>query len=229
MQGDPIHSVDALSWAQRVQRLHRSVVRLQTMRDTAMQDRDNAKQEVVKLAADVERLTKAGELLRLLMDKLVLDQVKTIESVVTEGLRTIFVDQDLSFEAEVGSFRNKVAIDLVIRREQNGVEIVGPPLETCGGGISSIASLTLRLLALLRMKKFPLLLLDETLSAVSDDYVDATGQFLGKLAATTGIPILLVTHKQAFLDHAKSAYQGFEEPATDGSWCMQLKRLRGGR
>jgi hypothetical protein len=216
-------------------------MRMQAMRDTVVSDLARNESEAERLGLVVAKLTMTGELLRLLMDKLVLDQVKAIESVVTEGLRSIFFDQDLSFEAEVGTFRNKIAIDLLIRREHNGIEIVGPPLETMGGGISSIASLTLRLLALMRLKKFPLILLDETLSAVSDEYVDATGQFLGKLAASTNIPILLVTHKQAYLDHAKTAYQGHEESETlktvnaegveavipTGAVRMVLKKLRG--
>jgi len=174
-------------------------------------------------------LTKVGELLRLLLDKLVVDQVRNIEQVVTKGLKSIFFDQNLSFVAEVGTSRNKVSIDLLVKKEHNGIEIVGPSLETSGGGISSIAALTLRLLALLRLKKFPFLLLDETLSAVSDEYVDQTGQFLGKLAATTGIPILLVTHKQSFLDHAACAYQGFEDSVENDVPRLGLKRLRGGK
>jgi DNA repair ATPase RecN len=167
-----------------------------------------------------------GELLRALLDKLVLDQVHAIESVVTEGLKSIFFDQDLAFEAEVGQSRGKVSIDLMIRRDQGGIEIKGAPLDTFGGGISSMASLTLRLLALMRLKKFPLLILDETLAAVSAEYVDQAGQFLGKLSETTGIPILLVTHNQTFLDHAKTAYQAYEDPAT-AYLTLGLRKLRG--
>jgi ABC-type branched-subunit amino acid transport system ATPase component len=212
-------------WRGRVQALKTSAVRLQTQRDALARDHAKAVREVEALNTTVERLAKTGELLRTLMDKLVFDQVKAIESVVTEGLKSIFFDQDLSFEAVVGTSRGKIAIDLLIRRARKQIDIVGPPLETVGGGISSIASLTLRLLALMRLKKFPFLLLDETLSAVSDEYVDQTGQFLGKLAETTGIPILLVTHKQSFLDHAKSSYQAHEGP--DES--LLLKRLRGSK
>jgi hypothetical protein len=198
------------------------------MRDSLAADLSRKQAEVAKLTILVEKVSKAGELLRILMDKLVLDQVRSIESVVSEGLRSIFYDQDLSFEAEVGQSRNKIAIDLMVRSGLDGFSIVGPPLETVGGGVSSIASLTLRLLALLRLKKFPLLLLDETLSAVSDEYVDATGQFLAKLSVKTGIPILLVTHKQAFLDHAKGAYQGFQDfdPAPAGGKLLTLRSLR---
>jgi ABC-type thiamine transport system ATPase subunit len=82
-------------------------------------------------------------------------------------------------------------------------------------------------MTLLRLKRWPILFLDETLAAVSDDYLDPTGGFLKKLAAATKIDVLLVTHKQAFLDHAQVAYQGTEEFRDDGSWSLALKRLRG--
>jgi ABC-type thiamine transport system ATPase subunit len=85
----------------------------------------------------------------------------------------------------------------------------------------------LRLLALLRLKRWPLLLLDETLAAVSDEYVDQAGLFLRKLAETTGINLLMITHKQSYLDHAKVAYQGVEDTEEDGSWSLGLRRIRG--
>jgi chromosome segregation ATPase len=227
MQGHEVRPVvrGVNDWRPRLQSLKTAAVRLQTQRDALARDHERAVQEVEELNAVIEKLSKTSELLRALMDKLVFDQVKAIESVVTEGLKSIFFDQDLSFEAVVGTSRGKIAIDLLIRRTRQEVDIVGPPLETFGGGIVNIASLTLRLLALMRLKKFPILLLDETLSAVSDEYVDQTGQFLGKLSETTGIPILLITHKQSFLDHAKTSYQAFEDEGEK----LSLKKLRGAK
>jgi chromosome segregation ATPase len=228
--GDTVHAQQGLNWRRRVQTLNRSAARVQAIRDQISGDLEAKHQEVVTLSGQVERLTKVGELLRVLMDKLVTDQVKTIEGIVTEGLRAIFFDQDLKFEADVSQKYNKVAIDFFLRQGDESMAVRGPPLESFGGGPSSIASLVLRLLALLRLKRAPVLLLDETLAAVSDDYLDAAGQFLKKLAATTKIDILLVTHKQALLDHADLAYQGHDVTTeADGSWSLGLRRLRGAR
>lgn len=230
MPSDALHAQQGLTFRRRVQTLNRNAARIQAVRDQLSGDLEARHREVERLTKQVERLTKVGELLRVLMDKLVLDQVKTIEGVVTEGLRAIFYDQTLSFEAEVSQKYNKIAIDFFLRQGDESMAIRGHPLESFGGGPSSIASLVLRLLALLRLKRAPILLLDETLAAVSDDYIDAAGQFLRKLAATTGIDILLVTHKQAFLDHAEMAYQGHEANAgDDGSWSLGLRKLRGGK
>jgi hypothetical protein len=220
MQDDSIHKFDELT--RRLQTVQKGVIRVQAIRDTLLNQMEQTLEKTDKVSRSLDQLTKGGELLRKLMDLLVLDQVKNIESVITEGLRAIFDDQVLEFKAEVGQFRNKMAIDLMVQATQNGVEIVGAPLDSFGGGVASIVSLLLRLLTLLRLKKYPFFVLDETLSAVSDDYVDATGQFLAKLAKTSDVPILLVTHKQAFLDHATRAYQGVESPTE----TLALKQIR---
>jgi chromosome segregation ATPase len=182
-----------------------------TLRDKIRTDLDDKAAEVETLSSNILVLTKVGELYRALMDRLVNQQVKAIEGVVSEGLKTIFFDQDLSFEAEVVPRANKIAIDFFIRSGgQSPLAIRDSPLESFGGGPCSLASLTLRILTLLRLKKYPILVLDETLAAVSDEYTEQTGQFLRRMAASMGIVVLLVTHKRSYVEHADVAYQGIE-------------------
>jgi DNA repair ATPase RecN len=183
--------------------------------------------EVERLSVRLDVLAKVGELFRALMDRLVLNHVRSIETIVTEGLRTVFFDLNLTFEAEITQARGRLSIDFYFRQESKRLPIRGRPLESFGGGPGSFASLILRILAMLRLKRWPVLFLDETLSAVSDEYVDATGQFLNRLAATTGISILLVTHKPAFTDHAANAYAASEHVEEDGAVCLRLNRIRG--
>jgi len=185
--------------------LRESASRLQAIHEETVRELDSRTREVDALTVKLDVLAKVNELFRALLDRMVLDHVKSIEAVISEGLRTIFQDQDLSFEAEVSQRYNKVAIDFYIKQDSDRLPIRGNPMDSFGGGPTSIASLVLRILALLRMKHWPVLLLDETLAAVSDEYVDQAGLFLQRLAETTGITLLLVTHKQAFLDHADIA------------------------
>ena len=81
---------------------------------------------------------------------------------------------------------------------------------------SSVVSLILRVLAVKKLKLWPLLILDESLAAVSDDYIDLTGQFIRALTEKLGIDLILVTHKPAFLDHAHAAFRCTEEVESDG-------------
>lgn len=228
MSGDQVHAEQGLARRQRVQALTRSAARIQVIRDQIVDDLNIRHQEVTRLSVQVEKLSKTGELLRVLLDKLVLDQVRVLEKVVTEGLQVIFFDQHLTFEAEVSQKYNKIAIDFFLRQGDDTTVVRGHPLESFGGGPSSVASLVLRLLSLVRLKRAPILFLDETLAAVSDDYIDAAGLFMQKLAASTGIDILLVTHKQALLDHADLAYQGHEQTSSSSdTWSLGLRRVRG--
>lgn len=229
MQGDSLHAFgDLTDWRKRVQTLNRSAARLQAIRDQVAGDLEVKKSEVETLSRRIDQLALVGELLRALMDKLVLDQLRSIESVVTEGLKSIFFDQHLRFEAEVTQSRNKVNIDFYFRQGDDAVAVRGQPLESFGGGPSVVASLVLRLLSILRLKRAPVIFLDEALGAINgDEYIDTAGQFLRKLAASTGIDILYVSQKQAFVDHADVAYQAGSETHADGMWSLRLDRLRG--
>lgn len=226
MSGDAVRSKQGLNT--RVKALGQVAARLEARRDQAVGDLETVKTEIETLTARLDVLAQVAELFRALMDKLVLTYVKSIESVVTEGLRTIFEDQDLTFEADVQHRRNKVAIDFYIRQTEGGGRVIrGRPLESFGGGPTSIASFVLRVLALLRLKRWPVLLLDETFSAVSEEYVGQTGSFLRKFSESTGITILLVTHKTAFTEHATVAYTGSEVVSDAGDRKLKLQLLKG--
>jgi hypothetical protein len=229
VQGDSLHAVDGLTdWRKRVQTLNRTAARLQAVRDQIAGDLEAKHREVETLSSRIDRLSLVGELLRVLMDKLVLDQVRSIEGLVTEGLKAIFFDQGLKFEAEVSEKRNRVAIDFFFRQGADSFVIRGHPLESFGGGPATVASLILRLLSISRLKRAPVLFLDETLGAINgDEYIDTAGQFLQKLAASTGIDILYVSQKQGFVDHADVAYQATSEAHEGGAWSLALRKLRG--
>lgn len=222
MSGDAVHAIEG-----RLKRVTDRVIRLQAIRDQTQEDLSDKKAEVRRLSDLVDKLTKTEELLRALMDAMVVDQVRAIEGVVTEGLQTIFHDQDLRLEAEIGTKYNKVSIDFYLRQgsPDDPLSIRGKPLESFGGGPASVSSLVLRVLAILRLKRYPILLLDEALGAVSDDYTEATGAFLRALAAKMGVPILMITHKPAFLDHSDVAYRSQEVEAEDGTRFLQMKKM----
>lgn len=177
---------------------------------------------LAKTQAGIEDTQKVEELLKALLDILVTRQVKVIEEVVTDGFRSIFFDQDLSFKTEISQKYGKISIDFFIeQKSRDGVIIRGAPLESFGGGPASIASLLLRVLALKKTKNYPLILLDESLAAVADVYIDNTASFLKTLSEEMDVPLLLITHKAAYVDHSSLAYSG--EEVTDGFEGRHLK------
>jgi DNA repair exonuclease SbcCD ATPase subunit len=218
----------ARSWSGRVQAAREAATRKRAIRDQIARDLHARIDEVAALTLKTEKLAKVGELLRLLVDRLVSEQRKVVEGLVSEGLQTVFHDQDLGFEADVTQRAGRVEIDLFLRRGNDATAVRGHPLESFGGGPTSITALILRVLVLRRLGRKPILLLDETLAAVSDEYVDATGRLLQRICASMGIDVVLVTHKQAFLEHADVAYQGTEESNESGT-RLGVRKLRGKR
>jgi ABC-type iron transport system FetAB ATPase subunit len=188
---------------------------------------DSLCREIEDLRDKAEMLQKVSELFQLLLDQLVNQQVQAVQSVVTDGIRAIFHDLNLTFEAVVSSKHNRAWVDFYLRQGNEGdpTSHRAKPLDGFGGGPSSVASLILRVLTMLRLKRFPVLLLDETLGAVSDEYVDRTGQFLSKLAEDAGVDLLLVTHKPSFLDHSNKAYR-CHEVVTGAQRHLELRETR---
>lgn len=219
MHGDTVHA----EYSVRVRGLREKASGLQAVKKQLEGELSDKRKEIEELSHKLDVLSKVSELYQALMDRLVAEHIHSIENVITEGLNTIFCDQDLTFEAEISQRYNKLAIDFYIRQDSHKLPVRGHPLEAFGGGPASIASLILKVLALRRLKKWPLLAMDESLAAVSVDYVDQTGRFLRELASKMGIPILLVTHNHAFLDHAEVGYRG-SEVLSDGTRELHLKR-----
>lgn len=229
MQGDALHVEQALSVGPRVKALSQRASRIQALREQVAEELEVRSKEIDLLSARIDVLVKVGELFRALMDKLVMSHVRSVESVITEGLRTIFFDQHLTFEAEIATRYNRICVDFYIKQERGRHVVRGKPLTNFGGGPSTIASLVLRLLVLMKLKRKAILFFDETLSAISPEYIDQTGLFLTKLAASTGTPILLVTQQHAFVDCASVAYAASEQQAADGKAPrLEVRRVRGG-
>jgi len=207
MSDHEIHAVAGVG--SRVRALQSKSARLIALRDRLGSELQSKKDEVSQLSVDIERFAKVGELFRILLDQMVDKQVRSVEDIVSEGLKTIFNDQVLSFEAEVGHKYNRTNIEFFIRQgaKDDPLSHRGRPLEAFGGGPSCVAALTLRLLAVLRLKLWPFLALDEALGAVSPEYVEPTGRFLKSLADKMGLDILIITQVRDYADYADVAYR----------------------
>lgn len=224
MSSDAVLRLQALGG--RVGSLGNKAARLTALRDHAQAKSVQLSAEVDSLGATVEKLLKVEELFRALLDVMVVQRMHVLEAVVTDGFQTIFSGQDLHFESDIGPKYGKISIDFKIRQgSEEGIIIRGSPTDSFGGGPASVASLILRVLTLLRLKRYPFLILDEVLQAVSDEFVEPTGRFLGELAKNMGLHILLITHKPAYLDHATQSYQCHEELLGQGQRAIRMKRL----
>jgi DNA repair ATPase RecN len=172
------------------------------------------KAEVSTLEAEEELLRLVGDLFRTLIDAEVTENVRAVERLLTEALQTVFTDMDVRVRADVETQRGKVSVDLVtVEVHPDGTETEGSSTEGYGGSISTVQSVLLRIIVVLRREMRPLLLLDESLGAVAEEYVPKLGRFLSLLSQRLGIDVLAVTHNPTLVEAAHKGYR-INKPGT---------------
>lgn len=134
---------------------------------------------------------------------------RTIEALVTQGLQTIFSDE-LSFHLVPGVRAKTPIVDFQVRSTlDDGRTVDTNVMDARGGGLAATVGFLLRVVILLlnRQRGDTIVFLDETFAHVSAEYLPRLVEFLKELAAKTGIQIIMVTHEDAFLEAADTAYR----------------------
>lgn len=182
--------------------------RVKAVRDANALALTKVGKEISRLDAEGLLLDAVETFLRTLIDQEVTVGVQAVEQLQTEGLQAVFDDQDIRVKANVEIQRGKVSVDLVtMQTHPGGAEVEGSPNDAFGGAVSTVQSVLLRLIIVLRRGLRPLLLLDESLPAFDANYVTNMGSFLATLCKRLGMDILLVSHNPAMVEAADHAYR----------------------
>lgn len=165
--------------------------------------------EIDELAQIADLHAKAGYVLTAIGEQRQDTAQRAIETLVTEGLHSIFGD-DLSFHLVPGVRAKTPVVDMIVRSQlADGTTVDTDVLDARGGGLAAVVGFLLRLVILLlsRQRQDTVLLLDETFAHVSADYLPRLIEFLKDLVAKTGVQIVMVTHDESFLDAADTVYR----------------------
>lgn len=208
--------------AERVASLRTGFDRSVGRRDAAQRRQERAEEEVRRLESEEVLSDLAAGLLRTLIDDEVAHGVKAVEELLTEGLRAVFDDQDISVRADVDVQRGKVSVDFItIQKQADGTVTEGLSRDAFGGAVTTVQSVLLRLIVTVRRGLRPVLFLDETLPAFDGHYIHNMGAFLRVLCERLGVDILLISHDPAMVEAADHAYR---IQKVDG--VASFKRLR---
>lgn len=188
--------------------LRASLERAKALRDATERDLKKVQGDVKRLEGEGLILTAVEVFIRQLIDQEVSLGVQAVEQLQTEGLQAVFDDQDIRVRSAIEVQRGKVSVDLVtVQKHPDGAEVEGLPNDAFGGAVTTVQSVLLRLITLLRWKLRPILVLDEALPAFDANYVTNMGHFLSTLCKRLGMDILLVSHNPAMVEAADSAYR----------------------
>jgi hypothetical protein len=192
------------------------------LRDSIKSRLSFTKDEIKRLDNEEALLLLVSELFRKLIDQEVTIGVQAVERLQTEGLQSVFNDQDLAVKANIEVQRGKVSVDLITSQKyKNGMSVEGLSSDSFGGAVSTVQSILLRIIIITRRGLRPLLLLDETLPAIDPNYITNMGQFLTTLCNRLGMDILSITHNPAVVEAANKAYRIVKK---DGSARFEVAR-----
>jgi len=171
--------------------------------ESNIQSRESLKQKQIDLASHQEVLHDAMANMKVLIDKLSVNTVKSIENFVTQALRTIFYDRDYSFEIRTTDKRNTKYAELYLKEGDNEYSIYNSLI---AGGVLTVIGWLLQIYHLNKLKRAPIIFTDESLTAISAEYRPNFFQWVSRLAQTKGLMIVLVTHDNALMEYADRTY-----------------------
>lgn len=166
--------------------------------------------EAERLAAEVEDL-RSEEALLARVDAVLLQvsgkvlgqSTDKVDRLLEAGLNLVFDDQQVEFHTEIDRMRGKTSARF--RLKVGGVE--APPMDAFGGGVLVVAGVLLRVVTIMVLGLERELLLDESLSHLSQQYVPNASRLLKKLSRELGFRILAVTHDPELAAHADRHYE----------------------
>lgn len=184
-----------------------ALARIKGDRDSLVRRRTIAESEIETYKAEQIELLKTKAVLDDLVKSFIGFQLDRIKEYVGYGLKTVIPDQELDFECEITTKANKPWVEFLT---VNADGISANALDGFGGSVAQIESLILRVLAILQLKLYPLIVLDESLNAVSEEYLPNLSHLLSELSKQLGVKILLVTHNKEILHSATRIYKASE-------------------
>lgn len=180
--------------------------------------------EVVDLTETALTVEKAVWLLQQYADFQQKEVIGKVEGIVTEGLRSVFLNDTLEFklyysETKAGTKKKAPEITMAVFYDVDGQTIKGDIKESFGGGLSVVVAMLLRIIVVMLLgdRVRPILFLDEPVKDLSPEYEgqdkvaagyrDRLANFLKSLTEETPVQIVMVTHEPNYAEVSDVDYR----------------------
>jgi ABC-type iron transport system FetAB ATPase subunit len=204
----------------RYQKFKSNLTSLRTYQSILASQLKTLEQEETDARYKIELYQKGAEVIKQWLDDALKTNVDSMAELATMALRHIMFDQELTFRIKQEAKYNRIAIKFTLEEESPKGIVEGNPMDSYGGSAAVIISFVLRLAIMSRMGMGNLLLLDESMFAISAQYIPKAAAFMRQLSEETGINILMVTHNPSFLEYAHTAYEGHKDK------CLKLTKVK---
>ena len=134
------------------------------------------------------------------------ENIKQIVDIDTYALQTIFTDKDYALELEIRELRSKNSCELYLIDSTDKDNIIKAKLSDTGGGVQTVISFVLQIFYIMYYGLNRILFLDESLSAVSQEYIPSLMSFIKSLSEKRGFVFLCIMHDNRFFPYADKIY-----------------------
>jgi DNA repair exonuclease SbcCD ATPase subunit len=196
-------------------------IRVSTYKDVLSAEAQRLQEELEQARYQTELHQKCLEIFKAWLEESLKKNVDSMAELATLALRQVIPGQELTFEVRQDMKHNRVSIRFVLLENGPYGIVEGDPIHSYGGGAAVVISLVLRLAVMARMHMGNLLMLDESMFALSNVYVPNAISFFRQLSERTGVNILMVTHNPEYAMNAHTAYEGSKN---DGQF--KLRKLK---
>jgi len=203
---------------ERLETLDRQLTGLEALRAERERAKGRLERELEVLDREGELLEKVEATLQHIGSKILGQSTKTIDQLLTAGLRLIFEDQDLTFKTKVERFRGRTAVKFELYAGGH----TAPLMDAYGGGVLVTAGVLLRVVTIMILGLKRVLILDESLAHLSEQYIPNASKLLQKLCEELDFAILMVSHQPAFAEHADRHYVA--KQTRDGGTTFEEKQ-----
>lgn len=171
------------------------------MRASKVKALDDLRSEVSRLDSKIGTLLMTEKTLKHLIDRLAKNDLERMDKLVTYGLSVVFPDRDIHFSSRLEEYGKRMRVAL--RTVEAGNEVSPQSMSS----VQVIESFILRLLCMRKLKRAPIMMLDETFAAVDNVNIDNVGKLITQLSEKTGMDVLLVTHLPQFAEWGSHMYR----------------------
>lgn len=182
-------------------------------RATAARERaENLAERSADLLARSETHERAAGVLNVYGEERAGEVVAAIERVVSEGLSAVF-GEEMTFRVRSSRRGKTNTTELTLEtRQADGTTLETDLLSARGGGVAAVAGFLLRATVLLLTRDARrILVLDESFAQLSSEYEPSLAAFIRELADRTSTQVLMVTHSDAYSEHADVVYRVSQE------------------
>lgn len=158
-------------------------------------------------AADRHRaevFSKAIAGVNLILERTVCANLQELSDDVNKALKAIIPDQDLRFEVKPKIMWDKQVYTFAV--SHRGIVHSDSDREGIGGTPLTVVSLILRVMFLQYTRRYPLIVLDESIRFISKSHKARASGFIKGLSRAMGVHILLITHDEELAVAADTNY-----------------------